>query len=120
MLAFFPKQRRKIMSTSNMSIQLSRSQYSSCFLEPLGGGYVSCDVKKARRPTTFIPLEVVRGIRPQACEKPHVADAFATTHCSYKYHDLRRCGCPTLDPKKNPELWNAYVDFHSLVLNLRL
>ena len=23
---------------------------------------------------------------------------------------MRRCGCPTLDPNKNPELWDAYVE----------
>ncbi len=98
------------MSTTSMSIQLSKSQQASCFLEPLGGGYLSCDIQKVRDASTFIPLNIVRGSRPQECEIPSMASNFATTHCSYKYHELRRCGCPELDPNKNKQLWEAYVD----------
>ena len=53
---------------------------------------------------------ILKGIRPEVCDIPAFAEAYAMGNCSYRYSSMSRCGCPTLDPVKNPRLWRKYVD----------
>lgn len=99
------------------SIPLIGNKNACCTIETVNNGtsYLSCNVKRSSDP--FFHPSPISEFRPFFCELPgaiheHEGDNGVSPldECAYKYSNMSRCGCPTLDPKKNPKLWEKYVN----------
>lgn len=58
--------------------------------------------------TSEVAKQALMGSRPPQCENPAFAHQNALNYCTFKYSSMARCGCPTLDPGKHPEIWDKY------------
>lgn len=97
-------------------VPLAGNKNVYCGLKAISNGnpYLDCTVKGSS--TSSYQSPPISGSRPPMCEIPGAIHEYPGDgnlsplgDCAYRYSGMSRCGCPILDPKKNPHLWNKYV-----------